>query len=302
LSGSFQQVLRIGPHFGITAYHLIQAEEQAEMLIVSGTYRTGTSLMCQVFEEAGFDIMGEKFPKAWKGVNFHLNKEGFYESRWIDSGVNKENCKLAPDAVTYKACKVFSHGLGTTDREYITKVVLMVRDWREQHFSAEILDETNRRGRQRTTATYYPPGYVYLINYSKFLSDYMRRQYPTLVVDYNDLIDKTEETCKRLREFIGVGRFDLGASRVKPRLKTIERRADLDKGFHRFLDRFYLKLKSGHLESVFLQEAQNWLRLIKPDVDHINLLRQQEAQAAEAGQGEETGTGSGAARQMAAVE
>lgn len=245
------------------------------MIIVSGTYRTGTSLMCQVFEEAGFDVVGEKFPKAWKGVNFHLNKEGFYESRWIDAGINKENCQLNADTSRLLACKVFTHGLPSTETEYMHKVILMLRDWREQHFSAEVLDKTNREGMKKNPAAYYPAGYVYLINYSKFLSDYIRRRYPALVVDYNDLLSNPQETASRIRAFIGAGRFDLAVNRIKPKLKTVNRVEDdeLNKGFHKFLDRFYQKLKAGHLESHFLQESQNWLRLIKPEVDRINMLR-----------------------------
>ena len=247
------------------------------MIIVSGTYRTGTSLMMQIMEEAGFDVLGEKFPKAWKGTNNHLNKEGFYESRWIDKGVNKENCQLAPKATQLKACKVFTHGLATTDIEYMDKCILMIRDWREQHHSATVLDETNRKSHGKKLVGYYPPGQVFLINYAKFLADYSKRKYPALVVDFNDLISQPQKTCLRIRNFLGAGRFDIAAQRIKPKLKTVdEKGSQWREPFHLFMDRFYKKLKTGHLEATFLKEAQAWINKVSPEIQKFNEIRKAE--------------------------
>ncbi|SHK12440.1 MULTISPECIES: hypothetical protein [Desulfatibacillum] len=247
------------------------------MIIISGTYRTGTSLMMQIMEEAGFDVLGEKFPKAWKGANNHLNKEGFYESRWIDKGVNKENCKLDPKATQLKACKVFTHGLATTDIEYMHKCILMTRDWREQHNSATILDETNRKSHGKKLVGYYPPGQVFLINYAKFLADFSKRKYPSIVVDFNDLVSQPVKTCQRIRNFLGAGRFDLAAQRIKPKLKTVsETGPEWKEPFHLFMDRFYKKLKTGHLEATFLKEAQAWINKVSPEIQKFNELRKAE--------------------------
>ncbi|MBI9077135.1 MAG: hypothetical protein JEZ02_17130 [Desulfatibacillum sp.] len=250
------------------------------MIIVSGTYRTGTSLMMQIMEEAGFDVLGEKFPKAWKGTNNHLNKEGFYESRWIDKGVNKENCQLAPKATQLKACKVFTHGLATTDIEFMDKVVLMTRDWREQQRSATILDETNRSSHGKKPVGYYPPGQVFLVNYAKFLADFSKRKYPAIVVDFNDLISQPQKTCQRIRNFLGAGRFDLAAQRIKPKLKTVDERGkEWQEPFHLFMDRFYKKLKTGHLEATFLKEAQVWINKVSPEIQKYNELRKEDEEA-----------------------
>lgn len=248
------------------------------MIIVSGTYRTGTSLMCQIMDEAGFDVLGEKFPKAWMGKNTELNKQGFYESRWVDAGLNDKTCKFTPEKLRNKAIKVFTHGLANTKMDYVDRVVLMIRDWREQDASAKHLDRINRAFINMNQA-FYPPGYVYLIQYAKFLADYRKRKYPTLIVDYGDVLNDLATTVKKLRNFIGMGRFDLAFNRVKPKEKPPLRHDDLNDDYHRFMDRFYRKMKSGHLEAAFLNETQGWINKIKPEVDRVNQERNAKAEA-----------------------
>jgi hypothetical protein len=108
---------------------------------VSGIKRSGTSLMMQMLKKAGFAIIGEKIPTAWKSNSklVALGRSGFYESGFAEVGVNNQSCSFNSKMHELSAVKVFTPALITTDTSYIKKVILMVRNWEDQILSLKRL-------------------------------------------------------------------------------------------------------------------------------------------------------------------
>lgn len=237
------------------------------MILVSGAKRTGTSLMMQLLEKAGFNVLGEKFPALWKGRNSHKNKEGYYESKFVDEGVRFSNCPFTPLGAELHAVKVFAHAISETDSQYIFKIILMVRDWREQEESYQRLLQTNKGPEVN-----YKPGYYYFYEYNEFFATLMRRNLPTIVVDYNDLLTNTKVNLGNLRGFLGVGRFDVASKQIKKKLKTVqENKTKYDNiPFHNFLDRYYQAIKAGHIPASLNQEVNQWREIVYEYIQKVN--------------------------------
>lgn len=50
------------------------------MVVVTGTWRSGTSLWMQVLQAAGLPVIGDRFPKRFAALR-QANPAGFWESR-----------------------------------------------------------------------------------------------------------------------------------------------------------------------------------------------------------------------------
>jgi len=246
------------------------------MIIVTGHKRSGTSLMMQMLDKAGFITIGEKFPEAWDKKMYGKNKEGFFESKFIDQGVNNSTSPFTHrDDTELSAVKVFTPGLLKTDFHYITKVIVMVRDWREQVESLKKLYKVSSDGVNK-----YPDGYEYFFAYKNFLDDFLKRGYETCIIDYNDLLQNPEENCERLKSFFGVGRWDLAKNQVKDKLNTVKDKVaksgnhklnpDVEDSFAEMLDKLYNAIKSGTIDEPMQEQILAWAQSLKPTVDKIN--------------------------------
>ena len=244
------------------------------MIIVSGTKRTGTSLMMQMLQSAGFNVLGEKFPEKWDGKNNVKNPEGFYESKFIDDGVTNTNCPLAAQDHIQSAVKVFCPGVPNTDSRYIHKVVLMVRDWKEQVQSWKELTEMNT-GKKTLQ---YPDGYEYFFSYYDFIKDLNNRRYNTIVIDYNDLLKNPKNNIESLNNFFGVGRWDLAKKCIKKKLYTVNNEKEkiktkVDPEFGTVLDKLYEELRTGKITEGMLGLLEAWYSKLAPEVLKINEKR-----------------------------
>jgi len=240
------------------------------MFIVAGAKRTGTSLMMQMFKEAGFKVLGEKFPAVWEGKNNEKNPEGFYESKFVEEGVNNTTSPFPPRSHKLSVTKIFSHSLYKCDSSYIKKVVLMVRDWREQTQSWNELAYLNEEA-----PVIYPPGYDWFYEYNSYINDYVKRSYNTLVIKYDDLIENPEDVSIKIGDFIGVGRWDLASNVIKPDLKTvknvvIEPKDDTQAKLFSFLDSFYEGIATTELSAELNSTRLEWEEIIYKEIASLN--------------------------------
>jgi hypothetical protein len=103
------------------------------MILVSGTRRSGTSLWMQMLADAGFPVIGERFPPDLDPRLRRLNPGGFWESDLV-AGIYWETnphphlgSYLAPEDTRRHAVKVFLPGLMRTDVAFIDACILTMR-------------------------------------------------------------------------------------------------------------------------------------------------------------------------------
>jgi len=257
------------------------------MYLVSGIQRTGSSLIMNMANEAGFPVYGKKFPKDWEQTRTEKSKDnqqnpsvtGFWESMAnVDAGVNNQTTKHLPNRVRNHFIKIFAVGIPRTDLAYIDKVILCVRNWRKQVqswrkvFIYNVFKNTN----VKIDDLKYPYGVEYCIKYAQIIFDYVKRNYEMITIDFDELISKPTETCDNIRGFIGCGRWDLARKLVDSthnhhkKEKPISQDKEFKEGFFSFMDRLYLGLKSGKLPPELIRDVQYWNKECRSKIDEIN--------------------------------
>lgn len=94
------------------------------MIVVTGSARTGTSLMVRTLMNLGFSCPSQAFEPEHDELR-HMNPEGFYEL--IDEGLEG----IQHDGYRGQVVKLFSAGLKNTPAEYIDKIIVCCRDMDE---------------------------------------------------------------------------------------------------------------------------------------------------------------------------
>ena len=92
------------------------------MIVVTGSARTGTSLMMRIMKEIGLRVPAPKFFEEDGGKMEGYNPLGFYEvPEDQDTGIQHHN---------YKGCavKLFGYALEKTPRAFVSKVIVCKRD------------------------------------------------------------------------------------------------------------------------------------------------------------------------------
>lgn len=255
------------------------------MIIVTGAKRSGTSMMMQMAEEAGFHCQGEKYPKAWadRGAKVQdYNPDGFYEVLGIvDNGANNLNMMHPPKSVEHDFIKIFSSGLPRTDGAYLEKVVLCIRDWRDQVRSWKALKAANTLLKPKKEVKVsdinehknkYPDGYEWFYDYYQIVKDLVKRRYPLVVVDHDDLIDNTKKEVESLKAFFRVGRWDLAGKKVRKDLREKLDGIDLvvSDELSAMLDSIYEGIKSGQINQQLLNQMDAVEKIMAPKVNEIN--------------------------------
>jgi hypothetical protein len=120
------------------------------MLLVTGTFRSGTSMWMQVLQAAGFPVIGSAYPAHWGQALGAFNQRGFFESRlrsgiWWRTNPNPETgAYLFPEQTQRHLVKVFVDGLVRTDVAFVDHVVVTMRDWRSYSRSFGDIRQTER--------------------------------------------------------------------------------------------------------------------------------------------------------------
>jgi hypothetical protein len=163
-----------------------------EVIIVSGLPRCGTSLMMQMLEQGGVDILTDKIRAADTD-----NPRGYYEFERVKK--IKQDASWLP-ATRGKAVKMVSQLLYDLPSSERYGIIFMERDMDEMLDSQEkLLQRLNQTGAPREKMRQ-----AYILHLQR-LHEWLRQQanMRVLLVRYNDLVERPEEEVKRVCDFLG---------------------------------------------------------------------------------------------------
>jgi len=171
----------------------------SEIIIVSGLPRSGTSLMMQMLDQGGIEVVTDNIRTADTD-----NPRGYYEFEQVKK--IKEDKSWLP-ATRGKAFKMISQLLYDLPATESYRIVFMERDMGEMLVSQEKM--LKRLGR-----TGGPPDQIersFTIHVEK-LRQWLKQQpnLQVLYVSYNDLVERPREQAERVHAFLG-GRGNLEA-------------------------------------------------------------------------------------------
>jgi hypothetical protein len=164
----------------------------AEIIIVSGLPRSGTSLMMQMLDAGGLEVVTDHIRSADPD-----NPRGYYELERVKK--IKEDKSWLP-ATRGKVFKMISQLLYDLPASECYRIIFMERDFAEMLASQEKM--LQRLGRQGA-----PPEQIrrsYTLHLER-LRDWVGLQanMQTLYVSYNELVEQPHEQALRINDFLG---------------------------------------------------------------------------------------------------
>jgi hypothetical protein len=180
----------------------------SEIVIVSGLPRSGTSLMCQMLDNGGIEVVtdGVRSPDT-------DNPRGYYELEKVKK--IKQDASWLPET-RGKAFKMVSQLLYDLPRTEHYRVIFMQRDLDETLASQEKMLE--RLGRPAAPRDQIRPNFIaHLDRLMRWLA--AQSHIAVLRVDYKALVERPAEMAGVVNEFLG-GRADVTrmAASVDPAL------------------------------------------------------------------------------------
>ena len=164
----------------------------ADIIIVSGLPRSGTSLLMQMLDRGGLEVVTDNIRTADTD-----NPRGYYEYEQVKK--IKQDASWLP-ATRGKVFKMISQLLYDLPPSERYRIVFMERDFDEMLRSQEkMLARLNRKGA--------PPDQInrsYTLHLER-LREWLRQQpnMQVLYVSYNDLVERPREQAERVNEFLG---------------------------------------------------------------------------------------------------
>ena len=175
------------------------------ILIVSGLPRSGTSLMMQMLENGGVEVVTDRVRSADTD-----NPRGYYEFEQVKT-IQRDASWLP--AMRGKAFKMVSQLLYDLPPSETYRIVFMERDLEETLLSQEKM--LTRLG--RTAAPREPMMRAYALHLERLHAWLpLQGNLTVLRVRYNDLVERPREQTERVGEFIG-GKLD-----VEAMVKTVD--------------------------------------------------------------------------------
>jgi len=171
----------------------------------------------------------------------------FFESAFRDKGITALEMEFQPKQCETTAIKIFGQALPRTDGEYITKQIVMIRDFAEVNSSQKLMKELDDKKKDDENVFY--EGESYLLDYYCILKDVAKRQKPTIFIDYYDVIHNTDKVLSALRGFIGCGRFDLAESIINKDMYR-HKKSEINQyedAFIKYLYDFKEQMKNGSI-------------------------------------------------------
>lgn len=187
---------------GSLARFLRRLRHGPPIVIVSGLPRSGTSLMMQMLEAGGLEVVTDALRPPDDN-----NPRGYFELEAV-----KDLDKGAPPAwladARGKAVKIVSLLVRWLPDSYDYRVILMRRNL------DEVIASQNRmladRGAPQDETRHEHVKQLYQAHVDETLRILgARRCFSTLVVDYGQAVARPEETARRITRFLGV-RLDIG--------------------------------------------------------------------------------------------
>jgi hypothetical protein len=163
-----------------------------EIVIVSGLPRSGTSLMCQMLDNGGVEVVTDGIRTADPD-----NPRGYYELEKVKR--IKQDASWLPEArgKAFKMVSQLLYDLPATERY---RVIFMQRDLDEMLASQERMLE--RLGRPAVSRDQMRPAFVaHLDRLSRWLVE--QPHIAVLRVDYKSLIERPAEMAEVVNAFVG---------------------------------------------------------------------------------------------------
>jgi hypothetical protein len=170
----------------------------SEITLVSGLPRSGTSLMMQMLDNGGLEVVTDYIRVADPD-----NPRGYYEFEKVKA--IKRDASWLPQT-RGKAFKIISQLLYDLPPTEEYRIIFMERDMDEMLVSQEKM--LQRLGRNAVPREEMKRSYVLHL---RRLRDWLRQQrhMKLLYVRYNDLVERPEEHAERVSEFLD-GRANVG--------------------------------------------------------------------------------------------
>src|SRR5262245_40883846 len=176
-----------------------------EIILVSGLPRSGTSLMMQMLDNGGIEVVTDNLRSADTD-----NPKGYYEYEKVKT--IKRDVSWLP-AARGKAFKMVSQLLYDLPPGETYRIIFMERDLDEMLQSQEKM--LTRLGRPAATREAIKQAYL---QHLERLHEWLGRQYNMAIlrVSYNGLLARPREHAERIREFLN------GRGNVEEMVKAVD--------------------------------------------------------------------------------
>jgi len=162
--------------------------------VVTGLPRSGTSMMMQVLEAGGMEILSDNVRTSDED-----NPRGYYEFEAVKQ--TKEDASWVAEAAG-KAVKMVYRLLYDLPAGYEYRVIFMRRDMEEILRSQKIMLERSGRDEGGVSEEMFAEMFKKdLVKIDEWLEG--RENMPVISVNYKDVIEEPAEQCRRVNEFLG---------------------------------------------------------------------------------------------------
>mgnify|MGYP000906406810 CR=1 FL=1 len=191
--GTEEEEVQEFPELGELQSKIIELENP--VIVVSGLPRSGTSLMMQMLDKGGVDILTDHKRKADES-----NPKGYYE---FEAVKNLREDKKWLSQASGKAVKIVSNLLHHLPAKYNYKIIFMIRDLGEvvqsQH---KMLVREGKRKENVYPARLEMTFKNQLIHANRWLNN--SHNTSVLYINHADAIHKPEEVAEKVQEFLGI--------------------------------------------------------------------------------------------------
>ncbi|MBK5213478.1 MAG: alkaline phosphatase family protein [Flavobacteriaceae bacterium] len=162
-----------------------------QIVVVSGLPRSGTSLMMQMLEKGGMDILTDKKREADES-----NPKGYYEYEPVMS-LHKDNAWL--DKAKDKAVKIVAPLLKRLDFQYRYKIIFMNRDLNE-------VVKSQQKMIGRDPETFPVKLFNAYVEQLKTIEKWKEKEpgIELIYVDYKNVLENPEEMIDKVEKFVGL--------------------------------------------------------------------------------------------------
>lgn len=172
------------------------------MIVVSGSARTGTSMMMQTLILLGYKSPAKKFLPEHKDI-LDCNPNGFYEL--YDEVING----IQHDKYEGQVVKMFPGCLYQTDKSLVSKIIICVRDKSETIKSYTPIHDILKQ--ERTPEFIYDANYLILNHYIVDVKH--------IFINFEDIISNPKDTVLSLCEFLEI---QPGLCKINNAIKNID--------------------------------------------------------------------------------
>jgi len=173
------------------------------MIIVTGSARTGTSMMMQTLIHLGYETPAPKFIKEVEKIK-DKNPKGFYElAEEVINGIHHDNYKG-------QVVKLFPGCLWKTEKEFISKIIICKRNKEDATKSYAPIHKKLKEP--------YTPSEIYDVNY-EIINEYVDN-IPHIFINFEDIIRNPSQEIAKLVVFLGL--WNVSDEKLYEAIKNID--------------------------------------------------------------------------------